>query len=169
MVASPAGDGGEHSLAEARDALAAEFHLSAVDLEELLPSGRQAKFSNRVAWAKSYLQQAGLLGSPRRGHFKVTPRGSDVLKAPPGRIDIGFLEQYPEFVAFRTPKAEVTELPDEVAESQQEPVTPDEALHAAHIKMNAGLASEVLAQVKAASSKFFEQLVLQLLLKDGLR
>ena len=163
-----AADGREHALAEAREKLAADFKLTDDDRDELLPSGRQSKFSNRVAWAKSYLQQAGLLGSPRRGHFKVTPRGSDVLKAPPGRIDIGFLEQYPEFVAFRTPpKTEATEPPGEVAATQQESVPPDEALHAAHLKMNAGLASEVLAQVKAASSKFFEQLVLQLLLKMG--
>jgi restriction system protein len=162
-----AADGREHALAEAREKLAADFKLTDDDRDELLPSGRQSKLSNRVAWAKSYLQQAGLLGSPRRGHFKVTSRGSDVLQAPPGRIDIGFLEQYPEFVAFRTPKAEVTEPPGEVAASQQESVPPDEALHAAHLKMNAGLASEVLAQVKAASAKFFEQLVLQLLLKMG--
>ena len=98
-----ASDGQEHSLAEARDALAREFQLSDPDLEEPLPSGRQSKFSNRVAWAKSYLQQAGLLLSPRRGHFQVSVRGRDVLKTPPPRIDIKFLEQYPEFVEFRTP------------------------------------------------------------------
>lgn len=86
-----ASDGQEHSLAEARDALAEEFRLSNADREEPLPSGRQSKFSNRIAWAKSYLQQAGLLLSPRRGHFKVSVRGSDVLKAPPPRIDIKLL------------------------------------------------------------------------------
>jgi restriction system protein len=101
-----AADAKEHSLAEAREKLADEFKLSHEDHEELLPSGRQSKFSNRVAWAKSYLQQAGLLSSPRRGHFQVSARGSEILKSPPDRIDISFLEQYPEFVAFRTPKAE---------------------------------------------------------------
>jgi restriction system protein len=162
-----AADGKEHSLAEARERLADDFKLSHEDQEELLPSGRQSKFSNRVAWAKSYLQQAGLLSSPRRGHFQVSVRGSEILKSPPDRIDISFLEQYPEFVAFRTPKAEATEPSGVVAASPQEPVTPEEALYAAHIKMRAGLTAEVLAQVKAASPKFFEQLVLQLLLKMG--
>src|SRR5436309_15943099 len=84
-------DGKEHSLAEARDVLAAEFNLSDADREELLPSGRQSKFSNRIAWAKSYLQQAGLFASPRRGHFQISLRGRDVLKSPPPRIDIKFL------------------------------------------------------------------------------
>jgi len=50
---------------------------------------------NRVAWAKVYLAQAGLLASSRRGHFQITDRGREVLKAPPTRIDIKFLEQLP--------------------------------------------------------------------------
>src|SRR5712692_141673 len=98
-----AADGKEHTLAEARDKLAAEFKLTDNDREELLPSGKQSKFSNRVAWAKTYLQQAGLLLSPRRGHLQLSSRGSELLKSPPKHIDIGFLEQYPEFVVLRAP------------------------------------------------------------------
>jgi restriction system protein len=160
-------DGQEHSLAETRDVLAAECRLTNVDLEELLPSGRQSKFSNRVAWAKSYLQQAGLLVSPRRGHFQVTARGREVLKAPPVRIDIRFLEQYPEFVEFRSPKAEADDTPGTVPTSPPEPETPEEALEAAHLKMRTGLALELLSRLKAASPQFFERLVVELLLKMG--
>src|SRR5947209_11126400 len=100
-------DGKEHSLADARDVLAGEFRLLDAEREELLPSGRQSKFANRVAWGKSYMQQAGLITSPRWGHFQIAQRGADVLKSPPAKIDIKFLEQYPEFVAFRTPKQDV--------------------------------------------------------------
>src|SRR6266850_6109258 len=118
-----AADGREHSVAEARDTLAVEFKLSNTDREEPLPSGRQSKFSNRVAWAKSYLQQAGLLLSPRRGHFQISDRGREVLKAAPPRIDIKFLEQYPEFVEFRSPKGDVVEVPSQIPSSQPEPET----------------------------------------------
>ena len=76
-----ASDGKEHSLGEARELLSIQFKLTDTDLEELLASGRQSKFSNRVAWAKSYLQQAGLLVSPRRGHFQISERGMNVLKS----------------------------------------------------------------------------------------
>lgn len=162
-----AADGNEHSLAEARDVLAAEFRLTDTDREEPLPSGRQSKFSNRVAWAKSYLQQGGLLVSPRRGHFQISSRGRDVLKTSPPRIDIKFLEQYQEFVEFRAPRTEPKELPNEVPLSQLEPETPEEALEAAHVKMRAGLASEVLDRVKTGSPQFFEHLVVELLLKMG--
>ncbi len=98
--------------------MAAEFKLSDTDREEPLPSGRQSKFSNRVAWAKSYLQRAGLLLSPRRGHFQISDRGREVLRAAPPRIDIKFLEQYPEFVEFRTPKGDLVEVPSDEAGRQ---------------------------------------------------
>jgi len=161
-----AADGKEHSLAEARDLLAAEFNLSAADREELLPSGRQSRFGNRVAWAKVYLQQAGLLLSPRRGHFQISDRGREVLKTPPERIDIKFLQQYPEFAAFRSRKPEVEGEP-QAPPTEAELETPEEALETAYEKMRAGLASEVLGRVKMGSDKFFERLVVELLLKMG--
>ena len=162
-----AGDGREHSVSEARDALAAEFTLSDADREELLPSGRQSKFANRVAWARSYLQQAGLLLAPRRGHFQISERGRGVLQAPPSRIDIKYLEQYPEFVEFRTPKADLSQPQAPPAVDKDEPETPEEALEAADQKMRLGLASELLARVKAGSPSFFERLVVELLLRMG--
>ena len=127
-----AGDGKEHSLSEARTRLASEFTLTQAEQEELLPSGRQSRFANRVAWAKVYLEQAGLVLSPRRGHFHVTDRGSEVLKAPPVRIDIKFLEQYPEFIEFRTPKSETEGPSAPVAPEAPDAETPEEALEAAH-------------------------------------
>ncbi len=162
-----AADGREHSLADARDVLASDFKLSDAELQELLPSGRQPKFANRVAWAKSYLQQAGLLQTPRRAHLQITDRGRTVLKAPPPRIDIKFLEQYPEFVDFRTPKVEVATVLVDAPSGQAEPETPEEALEAAHQKMRLGLAAELLSRVKAASPQFFETLVVELLVKMG--
>jgi len=162
-----AADGQPHSLAEAREALAAQFGLTQADRDEPLPSGSQSKFANRVAWAKSYLQQAGLLASPKRGHFQILPRGEKALMSPPAKIDIKFLEQYPEFIEFRTPKAEPVEHPTPSVIDPTDSDTPEEALEAAHQKMTAALASEVLTRVKTASSEFFERLVVELLLRMG--
>lgn len=163
-----AGDGKEHSLSEARAALGSEFKLTQAEQDELLPSGRQSRFSNRVAWAKVYLEQGSLLLSPRRGHFLITDRGREVLKGPPDRIDIRWLEQYPEFIEFRRPKAAAPEVvPAPTVPEASDVETPEEALEAAHAKMKASLASEVLARVKAGSPEFFEKLVVELLLKMG--
>jgi restriction system protein len=161
-----AADGAEHSLGEARESLAKEFGLTDADRTEPLPSGRQSKFSNRVAWAKSYLQQAGLLLSPKRGHFQVTDRGRQVLASPPPRITIRFLEQYPEFLEFRN-RSDDEEVVTPAPGAEPESETPEEALSAAYVRMRAALASEVLARVKAGSPEFFEQLVVELLLRMG--
>lgn len=162
-----ASDGKEHSLSDARGRLGAEFKLTQTEQEELLPSGRQSRFRNRVAWAKVYLEQGGLILSPRRGHLLISDRGREVLKAPPARIDIKFLGQYPEFIEFRRPKREAQELSAPAAPEAPDAETPEEALEAAHASIEASLASEVLTRVKAGSPAFFEGLVVELLLKMG--
>jgi restriction system protein len=76
-------DGQEHSMKEAREHLAKHFNLTDEDRAELLPSGTQKTFDNRVAWAKSYLVQAKVLFSTRRAHFKITERGREFMCYPP--------------------------------------------------------------------------------------
>jgi len=95
-----AADGEEHSVREAREHLAANLELTDEEREELLPSGRQPVFDNRMAWAKTYLQQAGLLATPRRAHFQITERSWQVLAAKPAAIDNRLLDRFREFVEF---------------------------------------------------------------------
>lgn len=161
---STAGDGQVHVLADARKLLAKHFGLSPEEEAELLPSGRQAKFTNRVAWAKVYMQRGGLFSSPGRGQFKITDRGQEVLLEPPIGIDIRFLERFPEFQEFRArprqfPLVEVTDP----GESR----TPEEVLESAYSTIRAGLASELLDRVRSVSPRFFEKLVVELLVKMG--
>ncbi len=158
-----AADGKEHSLHDAREFLADKFELTEEDRAELLPSGRQRRFDNRVAWAKAYLDRAGLLRSPRRGHFEITDRGRHVLRGKPTRIDIPFLEQFEEFRQFRS----ASRSPDETDGPDGSAETPEEILEQAYESIRAELTSELLAKVKAASPEFFERLVVELLLKMG--
>jgi restriction system protein len=92
-----ASDGAEHTLKDAVPALADSFQLTDTERTELLPSGQQAVFHNRVAWANTYLKKAELLRSPRRGVFSITDRGKRVLAKNPPKIDLKLLEQFPEF------------------------------------------------------------------------
>lgn len=160
-----AADGQVHTLSEARASLATAFGLTEAELAELLPSGRQTRFANRVAWAKVYLEQAGLVSSPARGQFSITARGLETLKAPPERITIKFLERFPEFAAFRTrPQTESAAATNGTGSEDE---TPEEALEAAYQKIRRGLAARLIERVKAAPPQFFEQLVVELLLKMG--
>lgn len=160
-----AADDREHSLAEARAVIARKMALSEEDLRELLPSGTQSKFYNRVAWAKSYFVKAHVLGSPRRGHFRITERGQELLKQGHERITVGILSQYPEFVEFHTAKPEDAVATDAVDESVLE--TPEETLQKAYQGIRADLASEILSLIKSNSPEFFESLVVDLMIALG--
>lgn len=161
--------GGEQPSASVRDSVAADFQLSAEDLAGMLPSGRQTTFKNRIAWALSYLKQAGLAESPGRGIYRITPRGSEVLTAPPDRIDIPYLMRFPEFVAFRTAGAEESAPGPEPAKEAAEPtpLTPDEQIRLGFSRLQSNLAAEVLERVRQVSPQFFEELVVELLVAMG--
>lgn len=159
-----AGDGQEHSKREAIEALAEEFGLTREDREELLPSGRQSTFDNRVGWARTYLKKARLLTYPKRGYFKITERGLNVLEQKPSKINNRFLRQYPEFVEFQTPKKVVE--PDD-GDADELDKTPEEEIESAYQQIRESLAVELLEAVKSCTPVFFEQLVVDLLLKMG--
>src|SRR5713101_7952172 len=92
---------GEVRIGDVVNQVAEELNLSPEERVELLPSGKQTLFSNRVHWAKTYLSKANLIEITRRGHFKITDRGQDVLRSQPARIDNNFLAQFSEFREFR--------------------------------------------------------------------
>jgi restriction endonuclease Mrr len=97
-------DGSVHSFKEAETTLARELNLTEDELRQLIPSGRQPLFYNRVAWARTYMSKAGLLASAKRGQFSITKLGQKVLAQKPERIDVRFLKQFPSFVEFQDTK-----------------------------------------------------------------
>jgi restriction system protein len=158
-------DQNEHSLQDTVDSLAIEFRLTPDERQELLPSGKQARFDNRVAWARSYFKQAGLVENTRRGYFKISKRGLDLLATRPDKINKKTLEQYPEFLDFQNLRHDVIET-DKPAE-EQEKQTPEESLENAYKMLSDGLAGEIIQRVKTCSPLFFERLVVELLLAMG--
>lgn len=159
------GDRQEHTTSDTVEALAAEFSLSEDEKKALLPSGVQEIFVNRVAWAKAHLKMAGLLESPRRGVFKITPRGLEVLQKKPPTINLKFLYQFPEYVQFRSIRRTKTESPDEPENNH--PGTPEEALENAYEKIRQDLATDLLQRLKSCSPAFFERLVVEVIVKMG--
>ncbi|MBW8073934.1 MULTISPECIES: restriction endonuclease [Metallibacterium] len=159
-------DGGEHTLRDSEESLAQHFQLAAAERAQLLPSGRQGLFKNRIGWARSYLKMAGLLESPRRGVFKITARGLNVLADHPDRIDVKFLQRFPEFVELldAARSAGKANAPLEAPVSQS---TPEETIETAYQGLRAQLAEELLSRILASSPTFFEQLVVELLVKMG--
>lgn len=157
-------DGKEHNTSETSDALAATFKLTTDERRALLPSGVQKIFINRLAWAKSHLKMAGLLESPKRGVFKITKRGLDVLENKPSAINLKYLFQFPEYVQFRNTKRIKTETDDS---DNDHPATPEETLENAYEKIRRDLATELLQRLKSSSPAFFERLVVEVIVKMG--
>jgi len=160
------GDNKEHSLRDAIESLAEYFKLTPDEQQELLASGSQAIFDNRVGWSKTHLLKAGLLESPRRSIFKITERGLMVLGDNPLQINMAYLRRFPEYIDFIKPSNgsssnEITEKID-VFEA-----TPQEILIASYLKIRTTLAQELLQKVKNCHPAFFERLVVDLLVKMG--
>lgn len=158
-----ASDEQEHHVAEAYDNIAQVFDVSDDERQDLLPSGQDKIFSNRVRWSLFYLKKAGLLESPRRSYFKITEAGLSALQKQPATIDVQFLKQYPEFLEFLRGKPKDKGTTILGADSGVQ--TPDELLENAYQESRRSLAQELLATVKGCSPQFFEKLVVDLLLK----
>lgn len=158
-------DGREYSLREAIENLSSHFRLSEEEKQEMLPSGRQPTFDNRVGWARTYLKKAGLLKSTRRGYFQITAKGQSVLNKRPSKINVKFLEKFPEFIEFKNLKRESSETFDEV--TQEDEKTPEENLETIIQGLLQDLASEILDNIKTCSPGFFEKLVIDVLVKMG--
>ena len=156
------GDGKEHFNRELTQNLVDRFQLTQEEQEQLLPSGSQKVFTNRVAWAKADLKMAGLIQSPKRGLSVITQRGQDVLRREPERIDRKFLKQYPEYIEKVSKGSSRSNT--EQNETEQ---TPQETLEAAYQSLRQELSAELLSQIKAGSSGAFEQIVIDLLLAMG--
>jgi restriction system protein len=151
------------------EVIAEQMKLTSEDRDELLPSGTQTRFYNRVIWAIVYLNKSMLLEKTGRGRFRITSRGVSVLKQNPSRIDNAFLEQFPEYKTFKTKRAEsasvtrreTASMPSDLVEGRD--TTPDERLDAAFTELRETLADDLLERVRKGTPKFFEHLVVDLL------
>ena len=156
--------GGEPPLSEIRQRVATAEGLSAEEVREVLPGGRQPIFGNRVSWAVIYMERAGLLERVRRGVYRLTDEGERLLSGAPSRIDMNLLGEYPDFAEWKqranaslpgraaTPKAN-----EEISD------TPEEALVRAARQLSSALEADVLHWVRDAAPAFLERVVVNLL------
>lgn len=158
------GDGEEHTNQETADVLAREFDLTDEERSQLLPSGSQTVFTNRVAWAKAHFKRAGLIEPTRRGVYRITDRGRDLLHQNPQRIDLKFLDQFPGHREFRTSTRKAVE-PQALPNDSE--MTPEEHIAFGHQQIREELADQLLQKVKESPPEFFEQLVIDLLVAMG--
>ena len=163
-VLTIASDGKEHSTPEVVELVSREMTLSEEDRRALLPSGKQRIVDNRVAWSITYLVKALLLERTKRGLFTITERGREVLVSKPKKLDRAFLLKFPEFRAFvlanGTPQAPQAKDEDELQ-------TPQDKLVSSYQLMRKQLSQEILDRTLKCSPRFFEEIVIDVLLALG--
>jgi len=157
----------EHHIREVIETLSQQFGLTPEERKELLPSGQQYVFDNRVAWARIYLKKAGLIETTRRGYLKITERGLQVLQENPKEINVRYLMKFPEFVEFRSLKREKEEPDKEKEAGIVDLLTPEELIENAYQRLRQNLAAELIQRVKECPPSFFEKLVIDLLISMG--
>jgi restriction system protein len=158
-------DGAERSMREMGDLLAAKFSLTDSELQELLPSGQATLFSNRVAWAKTHLKNAGLVDNPNRGRVRISELGRSVLAQAPATVNMNFLRQYESYQRFT---GQIKESEDDSTDTigitpALDDRTPLELFESSYAKLRAALAEELLAKLIECSPQFFERIVVKLL------
>lgn len=156
-------DGNEHPYIDAKKQVITDFHLSEEDVSELLPSGRQSIFTNRIGWCRTYLKKAGLIESPSRARFVITEAGKHILQTVEV-ITNDTLRTFPSFVAFIEGNTE--ENPVAVLENNNNE-TPQETLERVQSEINKVLQDELLTQIYQNSADFFEKMVIELMEKMG--
>ena len=158
-------DGQEHANRESIDTLAAEFRLTEEERRQMLPSGVQGLFDNRVNWARTYMKKAALVEPTKRGIHRITKRGLEVLKKNPKQINGAFLASFQEFKDFKALRHNKEE--EESPELDLNTKTPEESLESAHQKLRGDLATELLQRLKTCTPTFFERLVVEVIVKMG--
>lgn len=155
---------------ELTELLAIHFKLTDSDRHELLPSGQQTIFSNRVAWAKSHLKNAGLIASPGWGKVTIAEAGLQTLRQNPVKINCKFLKQFPSYLKFigAVPSTESVLNPSPIDDAALEGIkTPLELIESSFQSLQKETEEELLSRLKACSPSFFERVVVQLLRAMG--
>lgn len=160
-----ASDKDVHIFRDVINELTGQFKLTEEEVKELLPSGKQTVFENRISWAKTHLKKAGLLYYPRRGCIQITDRGSSILDKHIDKIDVKFLKQFDEYNEFRI----ITNQNkfDDEQNIEIDIHTPEELMETAFQNIKRTLADEILDKTRNVSPSFFEKLVVDLLVKMG--
>lgn len=157
-------DGKPWAVKDIRDAIVKHFSISKKEQQETIPSGKQFTYSNRIAWALSYLKMAELIVSPTRGVYQLSEAGQSVLESPPEKIDISFLKNFPAFIRNRTPGRE--DSGSDVQNSLNEK-TPDELIEIGYHQIRNQLAAQLLQSIENCSPYYFEKLVVDVLIRMG--
>lgn len=152
-------DRGQLKLREFEQPLAKYFGLSDSEVQEEYDSGNGKIFYDRISWALSYMNMAGLLNKPKWGVYEINELGKERLKAP---------EVLNQFIAAQFTEQQENKLAkSDKAASDEESLTPQEELYESAKKISQARYQELIDTILSKTPREFESLVVLLLQKMG--
>ena len=171
-------DGETRKRSSILEAVADAFQLGAEERDEMLPSGRLPVHISRSGWGLTYLEKAQFLERPKRGYYRITDAGRNALAKNTEGLTTRDLRDtaedfdtwYRESILGSKRREGASDLSAELARQEQESgamASPEETLERAHATLRRELAAEILETLSGCSPAFFEDLVVELLVKMG--
>lgn len=145
--------------------------LTDAQRQEMLPSGSQPTYENRIGWGVSFLTNVGALSRAKRGHYTITDAGRQLIALFPNGVrerDIRALGEDPSSPIRVYQKAErAPKTSDLIVEDDAEAMTPTEQVQRGIARIHEEVAAELLERLQGKEPAFFEQAVVELLLAMG--
>lgn len=156
-------DGKQRSSKEFEEPLAIEFNLSPEEISQMYDSGNGPIFKDRISWALSYLNMAGLVSKPKRGAYQINDNGLKLISEP-GNLSKYINEQLEKRVPTKPKKGKHKGLD---IEDIKEVATPAETLYSSFQGIKKSIFREIIDTIMTKHPKEFEKLVVKLLQKMG--
>lgn len=139
--------------------------------KEMLPSGGQLKYQNRIGWAVSFLTNVGAIDRPKRGHYQITDAGRQLIELFPNGAkerDIRALGEDPAspIRAYKSAAPRSKNI-DTGTDAEESAMTPLEQVQSGIERIHEEIAADLLARLQGKEPEFFEQAVVDLLLAMG--
>lgn len=167
IVLEPLKDGRAHYYNDCVLYAIRKLNLSDEDCQQTLPGSSRTILKDRVQWALTYVRQAGLIQSEKRGYNRLTSEGNRVLRDSHIELNQDYLMQYESFRNFVKGKKEKGIAKGERSQHDNEG-TPKERMDAAFSELNRALETEILDEIIGKKDfKFFERLVVDLVIAMG--
>lgn len=154
-------DGNERRPREFEKPLAIQFNLTEEEVDQMYDSGNGPVFFDRICWALSYLSMTGLVVKPKRGVYKISEKGLELLATP---------EKIEEYVQTKLNEREEKKRKEKTTKTitgEISELTPQERLYESYDNIRQSAYEDILDTISGKSAREFEHLVVQLLERMG--
>lgn len=156
-------DGTPRKRIEIEEPLSIHFKLTEEERNQMYDSGNGPVFMDRVQWALSYLNMAGLVSKPKRGIYQINEEGRKILENPAS------IKQYigNKLLTREPNKKKSTNKKIESSEKIENDLTPEESLFVSYQGIRKSVYREIIDTILSKNPREFEKLVVQLLQRMG--